>query len=89
MIDRLYNMVIDFHTHFYPEKIVERALATAREKANLEPALDGTQAGLLGSMRRSNVDYSVALPLVTQIGKGPGVIAWAKSFALRVRADAT
>ncbi len=83
MIDRLYNMVIDFHTHFYPEKIVERALATAREKANLEPALDGTQAGLLESMRRSNVDYSVALPLVTQIGKGPGVIAWAKSCDVR------
>ena len=76
-------MIIDFHTHFYPEKIVERALATAREKANLEPALDGTQNGLLESMRRSNVDYSVALPLVTQIGKGPGVMKWAKNCDVR------
>jgi hypothetical protein len=45
-------MIIDFHTHFYPEKIVERALATAREKANIEPALNGRKEALLASMHR-------------------------------------
>lgn len=72
-------MIIDFHTHFYPEKIVERALATAREKAKLEPALNGTRQDLLSSMQRAGIDYSVSLPIVTSPGKGPGLIKWAAS----------
>ena len=71
-------MIIDFHTHFYPEKIVERALATAREKANIEPALDGRRASLINSMRHAGIDHSVSLPLVTSPGKGPGLIRWAQ-----------
>lgn len=71
-------MIIDFHTHFYPEKIVERALATAREKANIEPAINGRKDALLDSMRRAGIDHSVALPLVTAPGKGPGVLQWAE-----------
>ena len=71
-------MIIDFHTHFYPEKIVERALATAREKANLEPALNGTRADLIRSLERANIDYAVGLPLVTQPGRGISLNSWAK-----------
>ncbi|MBE6368410.1 MAG: hypothetical protein E7052_10980 [Lentisphaerae bacterium] len=70
-------MIIDFHTHFYPEKIVERALATAREKAKLEPALNGTRKDLLRSMQHAGIDYSVSLPIVTSPGKGAGLIKWA------------
>ena len=71
-------MIIDFHTHFYPEKIVERALATAREKAQLIPALDGRRQSLLDSMQKSGIDHAVSLPLVTSPGKGPGIIQWAE-----------
>ena len=73
-------MIIDFHTHFYPEKIVERAMATAREKANLEPALNGTRADLVRSMQIAGIDYSVGLPLVTQVqpGRGISLNSWAK-----------
>ena len=71
-------MIIDFHTHFYPEKIVERALATAREKANIEPALNGRKEALLASMHHAGIDHSIALPLVTAPGKGSGVLQWAK-----------
>lgn len=70
-------MIIDFHTHFYPEKIVERALAAAREKANLEPALNGTREDLLKSMQHSGIDRAVALPLVTQPGRGISLNNWA------------
>ena len=73
-------MIIDFHTHFYPEKIVERAMATAREKAGLEPALNGTKADLIRSMQSAGIDYSVGLPLVTQVqpGRGISLNSWAK-----------
>ena len=73
-------MIIDFHTHFYPEKIVERAMATAREKAGLEPALNGTKADLIRSMQSAGIDHSVGLPLVTQVqpGRGISLNSWAK-----------
>jgi len=71
-------MIIDFHTHFYPEKIVERALATAREKAGLEPALNGTRAALLSSMQKNGIDLALSLPLVTQPGRGISLNSWAK-----------
>ena len=71
-------MIIDFHTHFYPEKIVEKALATAREKAGIEPFLDGTRKGLTAALHTSGIDLAVALPIVTAPGKGPGIIKWAQ-----------
>ena len=73
-------MIIDFHTHFYPEKIVERAMATAREKAGLDPALNGTKADLIRSMQSAGIDYSVGLPLVTQVqpGRGISLNSWAE-----------
>ncbi len=76
-------MIIDFHTHFYPEKIVERALAAAREKANLAPALNGRKSDLLASMRHAGIDHSVALPLITSPGKGAGVLQWANEQLCR------
>ncbi len=71
-------MIIDFHTHFYPEKIVEKALETARTQAHIEPAATGTRTSLLDSMRSAGIDRAVALPLVTAPGRGPGLIEWAK-----------
>ena len=78
-------MIIDFHTHFYPEKIVERALAAAREKANLIPALNGTKADLIRSIQNAGIDYAVGLPLVTQVqpGRGASLNSWAKENDVR------
>ena len=37
--------IIDFHTHYYPDKIVEKALNKAIEF--IKPVTNGTRAGLL------------------------------------------
>ncbi len=71
-------MIIDFHTHFYPEKIVGKALAAAREKAHIAPFASGTRAGLIASMQDAGIDLAVALPLVNIPGNGPGLIRWAE-----------
>ncbi len=54
--------IIDFHTHFYPEKVVGKALAFVRSV--LTPATDGTRQGLLSSMRKAGIELSLGLPLV-------------------------
>ena len=58
-------MVIDFHTHLFPEKIAAKALHQLAVTSGITPSTDGTAAGLLSSMERCGIDISVVLPVVT------------------------
>lgn len=58
-------MVIDFHTHIFPDKVAEKAIPHLASIINLMPSMDGTLDGLRASMERSGVDVSVVLPVVT------------------------
>lgn len=58
-------MIIDFHTHTYPEKIAEKVLEDLMNKSGTQVFSDGTLAGLKASMERAGVDLSVILPVVT------------------------
>ncbi len=55
--------VIDFHAHFYPAKVAEKALAFVGNL--LVPATDGTRDGLIRSMKEAGICRSVGLPLVS------------------------
>ena len=68
-------MIIDFHTHFYPEKIRARAMASVNGK--FVPATDGGRAALVRSMEANGIDLSVGLPLVNTPRNARGVNAWA------------
>ncbi len=58
-------MVIDFHTHIFPDKIAERAITKLETNANIKAFLNGTKARLYESMLEEGVDISVLLPVVT------------------------
>lgn len=58
-------MIIDFHTHSFPEKIASRALDTLSHSSNMPYYVSGTVPALLQSMKESGVDYSVVLPIAT------------------------
>lgn len=58
-------MVIDFHTHTFPKKIVVRTLKTLSEQSHMNPSLDGTREGLLRSMEKAGVDISVEYAVAT------------------------
>lgn len=70
-------MIIDFHTHYYPDKIVDRAMASVN--GLMTPAIGGSRRDLLDSMRQSGVDVSVLLPLVNTPANCMGVNTWAKN----------
>ena len=70
-------MVIDFHTHIFPEKIAARTIALLEEKGGLTAATDGTLDGLLHSMEKSGVDLSVVLPVVTKPSQFESIQAFA------------
>ena len=64
-------MIIDFHTHAFPEKIAARTLDVLiknSEKVSgsaMTAHTDGTAEGLRGIKRRAGVDLAVILPIVT------------------------
>ena len=58
-------MIIDFHTHIFPDKIANKTIDILSEKANIPHFSDGTAAGLLERMSAAGVDISVTLPVMT------------------------
>ena len=58
-------MVIDIHTHIFPDKIAEATLEKLRGKSHSKTFTDGTLLGLMASMKKFGVDISVILPVAT------------------------
>ncbi|MCH5251463.1 MAG: amidohydrolase family protein [Lachnospiraceae bacterium] len=58
-------MIIDAHTHVYPEKIVKKAVTKLEANSGVLAKSDGTKQGLIESMKQNGVDYSVLLPVAT------------------------
>lgn len=59
-------MLIDFHTHCFPDRLAPRAIATlSHAGGGLEPYTDGTVADLRRSMREYGVNISVVLNIAT------------------------
>ena len=71
-------MVIDFHTHIFPDAIAERTIDFLQKQSGITAATDGTLNGLLQSMERTGVDMSVILPVVTKPSQFESVNAFAQ-----------
>ncbi len=59
-------MIIDFHTHIFPENIAVKTIEHLEQVGNTKAFTDGTLNGLKESMKKSNIDYSVVLPVATK-----------------------
>ena len=79
-------MVIDFHTHIYPDKIAARTIeALGKAAPGVCAHTDGTLGGLLESMDRSGIDRSVILPVATRKGQFDTI----NGFALKLNNEQT
>lgn len=72
-------MVIDFHTHIFPDKIAARTIEHLEKVGGITAATDGTLNGLLSSMERCGVDMSVILPVATKPSQFESIQTFAKS----------
>ena len=59
-------MVVDFHTHIFPDKIALSTVGALQEKSNNKPYSDGTANGLIEKMLESGVQISINLLMRTQ-----------------------
>ena len=58
-------MIVDFHTHIFPEKIAVKTIRKLEAKAGVTAFADGREESLIQSMKKAGVDISVVLPVVT------------------------
>lgn len=74
-------MLIDFHTHSFPEKIASRAIdKLSFASGGLIPNTDGTVEGLKKSMADNSVDISVVLNIATSAEQQKNVNDFAASI---------
>lgn len=73
-------MIIDFHTHMFPDKIAKGTIDLLAGICKIKPYTDGTFAGLKKETLESEVDLSVALPIVTKPSQFESVNAFASRY---------
>ena len=77
-------MLIDFHTHAFPEKIAPRAIGKlSYDAGGLKPQTEGTAASLKAEMARDGVDLSVVLSIATN----PAQQSKVNDFAIELNKD--
>ncbi|MBQ3115643.1 MAG: amidohydrolase family protein [Clostridia bacterium] len=76
-------MVIDFHTHVFPEKIAKSTIEALTIKANGHPTTDGTIQGLIDEMDRGGCDVAVTLPVLTKPTQFESVLRFATEINQR------
>lgn len=59
-------MIVDFHTHIFPEKIAAGTIEKLENTAHIKAFTDGREESLMASMKEAGVDVSIVLPVVTR-----------------------
>lgn len=74
-------MLIDFHTHCFPDKLAPRAIAgLSYASGGMQPHTDGTLSGLKNSMWDGGADISVVLGIATNAHQQHSVNDFAASI---------
>ena len=72
-------MLIDFHTHVFPDKIAKSTIDALVSNSNNKPYTDGTVQGLIDAMSRANADICITLPVLTKATQFDSVTKFAIS----------
>ena len=71
-------MIIDLHTHAFPDALAARAIAKL-EVGNTRAFTDGTVSGLLRSMDVAGIGTSVICSIATKPGQFEPILEWSKA----------
>lgn len=74
-------MIIDFHTHAFSEKIVDKAIARLSANSGLMPQCRGTLESLVQTQRQNGVDLSVVCNIATKPSQHSVINSFAASIA--------
>ena len=74
-------MIIDFHTHIYPEWVAAKILPAAKRKLKVAVPGTGAPGDLRSMMQAAGVARSVLLPLAKGCSDVPGLNDWILSVS--------
>ena len=66
-------MIIDFHTHTFPDKIANAAIEKLKAASHTRAFTSGTESELISSMQSCGISKSVVLPVATNPDKIPHI----------------
>ena len=72
-------MIIDFHTHTFPDRIAGRTLEALSQKSRTTPVTDGTVSGLARCMKAAGIDRAINLHEVCDVNPF-GIIATQEAY---------
>lgn len=73
-------MIVDFHTHVFPDKIAAATVAALERRGGSPAHSDGTVDGLLSALSRAGADLAVNLPVLTKPTQFDSILEFAKSI---------
>jgi len=73
-------MIIDFHTHCFPDSLAPKALASLKEKAGAEPTTEATVSSNIRKMDECGIGLSVVCSIATNARQ----LAKVNSFAIDI-----
>lgn len=76
-------MIIDFHTHTFPDAMAEKTINLLKSKSMTVPSSDGTNSDLSQKAKTAGISLSVVLPVITN----PLSVSKINAFAAKVNED--
>ena len=76
-------MIIDFHTHAFPDKIAAGAIKVLEGNGKIKANTDGTVMDLQKKTKEAGIDYSLVLPVVTSPKQTKSI----NDFAIKINFD--
>lgn len=76
-------MIIDFHTHAFPDKIAKSAITILEGNGKVKANTDGTVLDLQNKTVDAGIDYSLVLPVVTSPKQTKSI----NDFAIKINFD--
>jgi hypothetical protein len=73
-------MIIDFHTHAFPDAVAAKAIPALAKEGNVKAHTEGTVESLLASMDRAGIHTSVVCSIATRPVQFEPILAWSKSI---------
>ena len=73
-------MIIDFHTHAFPDSIAAKAIPALAKEGNIAAHTEGTTSSLLASMDRAGITTSVICSIATRPAQFKPILAWSTAI---------
>ena len=73
-------MIIDFHTHAFPDALSAKAIPSLEKKGNIKAYTTGTIRSLLASMDLAGIDRSVICSIATRPEQFKTILNWSRQI---------